>query len=332
MNMDLKLSVLDQSPVIKGQTSSKTLQNTLDLACYAEGLGYHRFWLSEHYNTDGVIGSAPEIMIAHIANHTKKIKVGAGGIMLLNYSPLKVAEIFHVLESLHPGRIDLGMAKSSGANKKTANILNPHLQDPKKEFIDKLNAINKFLDSTPKLSTEIKAMPIVESSPERWLLVSSIESAIIAAEFGMGVSFAHFINPTKGKEALEIYRNNFKPSENLKNPKASFGIFVFCSLDKDKIHQQQAMIDHRFIQLQETGNILPINFEDIKDIDYSDKDKLSIKYNRQLYICGTPEKVKKQLDSLIEDYKVDEIMLATYAESIEDKKESYKLIADLYNS
>lgn len=333
-NKKIKLSVLDQSPIRKGATANEALYETTKLAQYTEQLGYTRFWVSEHHNTNALAGSAPEILIAHLANHTNRMRIGSGGIMLPNHSALKMAENFKLLEALHPGRIDMGIGRAPGTDRLTASLLNPSNTFNPQDFIDELYDLNNYfhnVDDKGTIYEKVKAIPIVDTVPEKWLLTSSGESALFAAHLGMATSFAHFINPSGGKEALEQYREQFKPSADLEHPMANFAIFAFCSEDEEKVRRQQAMMDHRFIQLETGGSLSPISYDDIKDKSYSSYEKQRIAINRRRTISGNPKVVKQQLDALISHYGVDEVMLVTYTEGLEDKLESYKLFAEMYN-
>lgn len=331
---NIKLSVLDQSPIRKGHTAVEALKETTQLANHTEDLGYTRFWVSEHHNTNALAGSAPEILIAHLANNTAKMRIGSGGIMLPNHSALKMAENFKLLEALFPNRIDMGIGRAPGTDRLTASLLNPSNTFNPQDFIDELYDLDNYFHNADEPGTiyeKVKAAPMVNTVPEKWLLTSSGESAIFAAHMGMGASFAHFINPSGGKEALDQYRKQFKPSADLHEPMANFAIFAFCSEDEEKAHRQQAMMDHRFIQLETGGSLSPINYDDIKNRSYSSYEKQRIAINRRRTISGRPKELKQQLDALINHYDVDEAMLVTYTETVEDKLESYRLFAEMYN-
>lgn len=330
----IKLSVLDQSPIRKGSNAIDALRETTALANFTEKLGYHRFWVSEHHNTGALAGSSPEILLAHIGNHTQTIRIGSGGVMLPNHNALKMAESFRLLEALFPGRIDMGIGRAPGTDRLTASLLNPSNSFKPQDFIDQLYDLNKFFhnaNNEGSIFEKVKATPIVYTTPEQWLLTSSGDSAIFAAHLGLASSFAHFINPNGGKEALEEYRANFRPSIDLKEPKDNVAIFAFCSEDEEKVHRQQALMDYRFIQLETGGSLDPVDYEDIKDKVYSGFEKNRIDINRRRSITGNPRLVKEQMDALINHYDVDEVMLVTYTETIEDKLESYKLFAKMYN-
>src|ERR1700761_7997487 len=281
---NIKLSVLDQSPVRKGVTAEQAVQETIALAKYTDQLGYTRFWVSEHHNTGSLAGSTPEVLIAYLAGQTKHIRIGSGGVMMPNHSSLKVAENFRMLEALFPGRIDLGMGRAPGTDRITASILNPSNQFKEQDFVEQLMDLQNYFHDTGEPGTiqaRIRAIPQVKTVPNMWLLSSSGQSGLFAAHFGMGFSFAHFINPVGGPEAVAIYRERFKPSDDLAGPQVNMAIFVFCSEDEEKIRQHKAMMDYRFNQFEKGGPLVPVAYEDIKDITYSVAEMERIRYNRQ---------------------------------------------------
>src|SRR6195952_3918769 len=211
----LRVSILDQSIVPKGTTASQAIANTIELVKKAEEWGFHRFWVSEHHNSAMIAGSTPELLMVKLADSTKTIRIGSGGIMLPNHSALKVAENFRMLETLFPGRIDLGMGRAPGTDRLTAAMLNPSNQFREQDFIEQLYDLNNYFHDRGELGTpqsKIRAIPQIQTVPAMWLLSSSGESGLFAAHFGMGLSFAHFINPIGGPEAVALYRERFKPS------------------------------------------------------------------------------------------------------------------------
>ena len=329
----IRLSVLDQSPIRKGVTAEQAVQETVQLAKYTDKLGYTRFWVSEHHNTGSLAGSTPEVLLAYLGSQTKNIRIGSGGVMMPNHSTLKVAENFRMLEALFPGRVDLGMGRAPGTDRLTASVLNPSNQFNQQDFINQLFDLNSYFHDTGEPGTvqaKVRAIPQVQTVPARWLLSSSGESGLFAAHFGMGLSFAHFINPIGGPQAVAAYRERFKPSLEMPNEQANVAIFVFCSEDEEKIRQHQALMDYRFNQFEKGGGLTPVGYNDIKDVIYSPDEQERIKYNRQRVITGTPGQIKLKLTWLAEDYKVDEIIAVTIAEDFNDRLESYRLLAEQF--
>jgi len=330
--LKIKLSVLDQSPVRKGATARRAIEETTLLAQETERLGYHRFWVSEHHNSNSLAGSTPEVLIAHLANHTETLKLGSGGIMLPNHSALKVAESFRLLEVLHPGRIDLGMGRAPGTDRITASMLNPSNNWSEQDFMQQLQDLQHYLHDTSDggIQAKIKAIPIAETVPAQWLLSSSGQSAMFAAHFGMGLSFAHFINPHGGPESIKYYRQHFKPSVDLQQPTDLVALFIFCADDEEKVKQQEALMGYRFLQLEKGGGLTSAGWEDIKDIRYNSAELQRIEANRPRMIFGTPEKIEEKLIKLATDYDVDELMAVTITEHFEDRIKSYQLLAQLF--
>ncbi len=330
----IRLSVLDQSPVRKGVTAEQAVKETIELAKYTDQLGYTRFWISEHHNTGSLAGSTPEVLLAYLGSQTKNIRIGSGGVMMPNHSTLKVAENFRMLEALFPGRVDLGMGRAPGTDRLTASVLNPSNQFGEQDFINQLyDLLNYFHDrgdpGTPQ--SKIRAIPQVQTVPDMWLLSSSGESGLFAAHFGMGLSFAHFINPIGGPQAVAAYRERFKPSEDQAKPAASVAIFVFCSEDEEKIKRHQAVMDFRFNQFEQGKGIVPIAYEDIKDVSYTINEQERIMHNRKRVITGTPSQMKIKLTQLAAEYNVDEIIAVTITEDFDDRLASYRLLAEQFN-
>ncbi|MBE7177070.1 MAG: LLM class flavin-dependent oxidoreductase [Mucilaginibacter polytrichastri] len=330
----IRLSVLDQSPVRKGTSAAQALQETFELARLADELGYHRYWLAEHHNTSALAGTTPEILIGLVAEKTKKIRVGSGGIMLPNHSALKVAESFRMLEALYPGRIDLGMGRAPGTDRITASMLNPSNTFSEQSFIDQLYELQHYFHDTAEPGTiqeKIKAYPDPETVPPIWLLSSSGQSGVFAAHFGMGFSFAHFINPSGGPEAVQMYRDRFTPSEDLAEPQANAAFFIFISEDEEKVRRQQAVMDFRFISLERGKGFDPVAYEDVKSVSYSLAEQERIRVNRRRTIAGSAGFVHNELLSLVKKYDIDELMAVTICEDFDDRLESYRLLAKAFS-
>lgn len=329
----VRLSILDQSPVRKGATPKQAIQETVELVKLADKLGYTRFWVSEHHNTSALAGSTPEVLIAHLAGETKNIIVGSGGVMLPNHSALRVAENFRMLEVLFPGRIDIGLGRAPGTDRITASILNPSNQWKEQDFLEQLMDLRNYLHDSPEPGTiqhRIIAIPQASTVPPMWLLSSSGQSGLFAAHFGMGMSFAHFINPNGGPEAVQIYRDRFQPSIDLTAPVANVSISVFCSEDEETLHRQQALMDFRLLQLEKGGKLTPLGYDDIKHVTYNQAEQERIMQNRQRILTGTPATLKVKIDTLLANYQVDELMAVTITEKFEDRIKSYELLAAMY--
>lgn len=331
--MSLQLSILDQTPIRRGSNAAEALQESVELVRLADELGFTRYWLSEHHNTTTLAMAAPEIMIARLAAESKRIRLGSGGIMLPNHSTLKVAENFKMLEALYPQRIDLGVGRAPGGDRITAQLLNPSNTFDPQEYIQQISDLQDFLTDNPNYNNihgKVRAIPQIDTVPALWMLTSSGESAYLAAHSGMALSFAQFINPIGGKEALAIYRQRFKPSARLKTPTANVGIFAFVSEDGQKAEQVQAVMDYRLLSF-EKGRFDEIpTFEVAVKYNYTPAEWQRVLFNRQRTIVGTPDVVKEKMLALAAELDVPEVIVATFAETKEDRFESYRLMAKLF--
>lgn len=332
-SMKLKLSVLDQTPIRKGSDAAGSLQESIELARLADRLGYTRYWLSEHHNTITLAGAAPEVFIARLGAETQQIRLGSGGIMLPNHSTLKVAENFRLLEALYPHRIDLGIGRAPGGDRATSQLLNPSNSFSPEEYIQQIRDLSAFLHEIPaesNLQGRIRAIPSITSSPDIWMLTSSGESAYLAAHFGLALSYAQFINPAGGPEAIRLYKERFRPSEQLEAPATSVGIFAFCSESREKVEQFKAMMDYRLISFEKGKYDQLYSWEDIKDYRYTGAEQQRLLYHRERYIAGTPDIIKEKFTALAEQSGTDEIVVATFAEEKQDRLRSYELLADIF--
>ena len=331
--MRLKLSVLDQTPIRKGSTAQDSLLESIELAKLTDRLGYTRYWLSEHHNTVTLAGAAPELMIARLGGETQQIRLGSGGIMLPNHSSLKVAENFRMLEALYPHRIDLGIGRAPGGDHPTSQLLNPSNTFEPQEYVQQIRELHDYFSETPtpnNLNGKIRAIPSIESSPAMWALTSSGESAYLAAHFGMGLSYAQFINPIGGPEAVKLYKERFKASDDFPEPATNVGIFAFCSEDEKKNDRARFMYGYRLLSF-EKGNFDQLySFDDIKDYVYSAAELQRLEYHKNRFYVGTPEELKVQFEKLATDFQTEEIVVATFAETKEDRLESYELLAKTF--
>lgn len=331
--MALQLSILDQTPIRRESNASVALQESIELVRLADHWGYTRYWLSEHHNTITLAGAAPEVLIARLAAETKRIRLGSGGIMLPNHSTLKVAENFKLLEALYPQRIDLGLGRAPGGDRLTAQLLNPSNTFDPQEYIQQISDLQDFLTDSPNYNNiqgKVRAIPKIDTVPEMWMLTSSGESAYLAAHSGMALSFAQFINPVGGKEAIAIYRQRFKPSAQLQTPKANVGVFAFCSEEEQKAEQVQAVMDYRLLSFEKGRYDEIPTYEVAKQYDYTAAEWQRVLFNRQRTIIGTPGVVKEKMIALAAEIDVPEIIVSTFAEGKEDRFLSYELLSNMF--
>ncbi|KAB7668374.1 LLM class flavin-dependent oxidoreductase [Bacillus sp. B1-b2] len=325
----MKLSVLDQSVISMGASAQETLQNTVKLAQITEELGYVRFWVAEHHNTDGIAGTSPEILIAHIASKTSKIKIGSGGVLLPQYSPYKVAENFKLLEALFPGRINLGIGRSPGGNAETRLALTDGLRKSLNEFPRQLKDLQGYLHNNQE-TNEVIAYPITNTVPDVWLLGVTHRGARVAAENGTAFTFGHFIAPANGKRAIEYYYEHFQASQTLNKPRANICIFIICAETMEKAEELALSQDLWLLAISKGKSTKILSTEDAKKTILIEQDHKIIKENRKRMIVGTKQKVKADLMHLSEYYQTDEFMVITNVYSFEDKIQSYRLLAELF--
>jgi luciferase family oxidoreductase group 1 len=330
----LALSVLDQSPVRQGVTPRDALLETVELARHVERLGYRRYWLAEHHSSPGLAGTAPEIMVARVAAETTHLRVGSGGVMLSHYSPLKVAEQFRMLETLYPGRIDLGIGRAPGSDQLTAIALQHGpgalgIEHFPSQISDLLGFLEGSLPSDHPFA-RIRVMPTGETNPEIWLLGSSDQTAIFAAYFGCAFSFAQFISDEGGPEIMAAYRERFRSSPRLAEPQGSIGVFVICAESETQARRIAASRDLWRLR-QRRGILAPFPPpEDALAYPYSEAEQREVEYHRRRQVAGTPDVVKKKLVELAANYGVDEIVVLTICHDFEARKRSYALLAEAF--
>ncbi len=331
----LTLSVLDQSPIRSGRTPSDAIQETLQLAAAADRLGYRRYWLAEHHSSEGLAGSSPEILIGQVAARTSRIRVGSGGVMLSHYSAFKVAENFRVLETLFPGRIDLGIGRAPGSDRRTAMAL-AHgpgalgIEAFPAQVRDVILWLHNRVESGPFAG--VRAMPVGPSAPEVWLLGSSADSATYAAHFGTAFSFAHFINANSGDEITRMYRHYFQPSEWLPEPKVSVGVFVICADTEDEAVRLRLSRDLSIAKRYTGAGGGPYPTVAEAQTHLWTPQQLAIaEQNRNRAVVGAPEQVRDRLLALAAEYEAEELVVVTITEDEHSRLRSYELLAEAFD-
>jgi luciferase family oxidoreductase group 1 len=330
----IRLGVLDQSPIRTGGTPAQAVAETLELARAADRLGFSRYWVAEHHSSGGLAGTAPEILVARIAAETQTIRVGSGGVMLSHYAPLKVAETFRMLETLSPGRIDLGIGRAPGSDHRTASALQHGpgalgIEHFPTQIADLLGFLADALPAGHPF-TGIHAMPTGTGAPELWLLGSSDQSAAYAAHFGCAFSFAHFINDENGPEIMAAYRRHFRPSPRLAAPHGSIGVFVLCAESEEEAKRLASSRDLWRLRLDQ-GILGPIpTIEEALAHPYSERDLARIAYNRRRQVVGTPEQVTARLTELAALYGVDELIVVSICFDFAARMKSYELLAKAF--
>ena len=328
------LSVLDQSPVRSGGTTADAIHETLELAGLADRLGYRRYWLAEHHSTAALAGSAPEVLIGQVAARTSRIRVGSGGVMLSHYSALKVAENFRMLETLFPGRIDLGIGRAPGSDQRTARALRHGpgalgIEYFPQQVADVVTFLHNCLPSDHPFAG-VRAMPTGPTAPETWLLGSSDESAMIAAQLGLAFSFAHFINADGGTEVTRAYRAAFQPAPWGATPRTSVAAFVVCA-ETETEAVRLAQSRHLFIARLYTGRGGPYpSVEEAESYPYSAHELAIIEHARRRSVAGDPSQVRERLLALAAEYGAEEIVVVTITHSFKARMRSYELLAESF--
>ena len=326
-----RVSTLDLSPVVAGETEADALRHTLDLAVLCDRLGYHRYWLAEHHGGAMVASSSPEVLIGHVAQVTGGIRVGSGGIMLPNHSPLKVAEQFKVLEALHPGRIDLGIGRAPGTDQMTAYALRRSAEALSAyDFPQQMAELLAFAGARPWPDrhpfSHVRAAPVDAPLPPIFLLGSSDFSARMAAANGFAFAFAAQINPSLAVPALRLYRDEFQPSPELASPYSILSHAVLCADDEEKARRlaAPARLAFRRLRMGIPGPI-PTVAEAVAELG---DDALASRSDR--VIVGTGEQVRQGLEEMREAGGADEVMVLTTVHDHADRRRSYELLAEAY--
>jgi luciferase family oxidoreductase group 1 len=333
----LKISVLDQSPIHDGKAESSGLYDTLALAKICDQLGYHRYWCAEHHDTPGYASSAPEIMLAHVACATKRIRVGSGGVMLTHYSPFKVAETFRMLEALHPGRIDLGVGRAPGGNPLShAALAAPRQMISHERYAqqsaDLINWLNGSLPADHPYAA-VKAQPADAGTPEFWMLGSSGGSSQLAGQLGAGFALALFIGTNERSSAIiDAYRRAFRPSASSRQPQAMIALAAITGENKE--HAEFIAASHVYWKVQafRHGRRDPLHppqeaLDLKKKLSLSDQDYFD--ETLRSYVLGTPAQCRQEIETLADAFTVDEVMVVNVTYSFEDRKRSYEELARL---
>ncbi|EJL41934.1 hypothetical protein BAG01nite_13720 [Brevibacillus agri] len=330
---DIPLSVLDLAPIVEGSTAAQSFQNSLDLAQKVEKWGFHRYWLAEHHAMPSVASSATAVLIGHIAGGTSTMRVGSGGIMLPNHAPLIIAEQFGTLESLYPGRIDLGLGRAPGADQRTARALRRDLRIGGDDFPELLEELREYLrPRTSDNAGALRAIPGEGLNIPIWLLGSSDFSARLAGLLGLPFAFAGHFSPNYTLPALQTYRHCFRPSDVLSEPYAMVGVNVMAA-DTDELAERLATSHYQAFLNLIRGDLKPIQPPvDNMDELWSEFEKMSVQAQLRSSIIGSPDTVKQKLQELLEATQADELMITTQMYRHEDRVRSFEIVADVWKA
>nr|WP_048601987.1 LLM class flavin-dependent oxidoreductase [Rubeoparvulum massiliense] len=324
---EIPLSILDLSPISEGKTAADAFHNSLDLAQHGDDWGFQRYWVAEHHNTPSVGSSATSVLIGYIAGGTKRIRVGSGGIMLPNHAPLMIAEQFGTLESLYPGRIDLGLGRAPGTDQITARALRRD-RNGGQSFPDLLAELMAYFQ--PAEGDPVRAIPGEGMEIPIWLLGSSDFSARLAGELGLPFAFAGHFSPDFILPALEIYRHHFRPSTVLEQPYAMVGVNVIAADHDDEAQYLATSLYQSFLQLvRRTPK--PIQ-PPVKNLDalWDSFERDAVERSLSSTIIGGPETVQQKLQALLDATQADEIMINTSTYEHTDRIHSYEIVKKIW--
>ncbi|RWP17467.1 LLM class flavin-dependent oxidoreductase [Mesorhizobium sp.] len=325
------LSVLDLSPIVEGSNASQSLANSLDLARHAERLGYRRYWLAEHHNMPGIASAATSVVIAHVAGGTTTIRVGAGGIMLPNHSPLVIAEQFGTLNALHPGRIDLGLGRAPGTDMGTARALRRNLDAGADSFPQDVVELMGYFQPAED-GQRIRAVPGEGEQVPIWILGSSLYGAQLAAMLGLPYAFASHFAPAELDHALEIYRSRFQPSKQLDKPYVMLGLNVFAAPSDAEARLLFTSLQQAFVNLRtgRPGRLPPPvdGFE--RDLDPMAKTMLGQALS--CAVVGAPETVRQGIEAFVQRTGADELMVTAQIFDHAARVRSFEILANVHKS
>ncbi len=319
----MKLSILDQAPIFPGHTASQALQATIELAKLAEEWGYTRYWMAEHHGLENIACSNPETMLGFLGAITSNIRLGSGAVLLPHYRSYKIAETYNQLAVLCPGRIDIGIGRGPGGSAETVIALSGNFLENVKAFPEKVTELLHFLrrDFTENnIFAKINPNPIPRFSPLPWMLGTSEKSAQLAAKMGTGYVFGEFMSENDGEAAIRNYRTHFEPGPEFSSPYTILTVQVVCAPLQEEANDITYSVLHK--QLVEEKRSLKQN----PILNEEDKRKLRNKIEK--VIAGTPEMVKRKLEKLHAAYQADEIMVITYTNDYQQRKDSYRLLSE----
>lgn len=323
----IPFSVLDLSPIVEGSTAAQALRNTLDLARHAERWGYRRYWLAEHHNFVGVASAATSVVIGYVAGGTSTIRVGAGGIMLPNHAPLVIAEQFGTLESLYPGRIDLGLGRAPGTDPLTSHALRRTLSGDVDAFPqDVIELMGYFGPADP--SQRVQAVPGTGLNVPIWILGSSLFGAQLAAMLGLPYAFASHFAPAQMMQAIELYRSQFRPSEQLARPYVMLGVNVFAAGTDEEARLLMSSLRQAFANLRRgrPGRLAPpnSNFES----QLTPLEREGIEQALSCSVIGSPETVRRGLKDFMARTGADELMVTSQIFDHAARLRSFEITAE----
>lgn len=324
--MPIPFSVLDLSPILEGATAGDALRNTLDLARHAESWGYKRYWLAEHHNMTGIASAATAVVVGQVAAVTHQIRVGSGGVMLPNHSPLVIAEQFGTLESLFPGRIDLGLGRAPGTDMTTSRALRRDLATAAERFAEDVLELRQYFEP-PQPGQAVRAIPGMGLKVPLWILGSSLFGAQVAAHFGLPFAFASHFAPDALLPALAIYRSRFKPSAQLSQPHVTVASNLIVADSDDEARRLFTSLQQSFVKLRRglPGPLPP----PVDDIGASETELAGLNHSLVYSFVGAPATVAPRLRDFLELTGADELIVSGHIYDHRARLRSFELAAQV---
>ena len=329
----VRLSVLDQSPIIRGQSAARAISETLRLAKRADELGYARYWLAEHHAIAALADPCPEVLLARLGAETTRIRIGSGGILLPYYSAFRTAEAFRMLEALYPGRVDLGIGRAPGGDLPTARAVGGGRLPDAERFPEQVwELVGALEGSLPgeHPSRSVRLQPEVPGVPEVWLLGSSDFSGALAAQLGLPFAFAHFINPRGGDAVCHAYRGHYRASAREPAPRVIVCTFAICAEDDAAAERLAASIDLRRLHMALNLDSPFPTLEDAERHRYTEEERRYVLGQRARAVLGGPARCRAELEAMAERYGADEVMVLTITGDYASRLRSYELLIEAF--
>jgi len=322
----MKLSILDQSPVIRGHDARHAILETLALARRAEALGYYRYWLAEHHAIAALADPCPEVLVARLGAETSRLRIGTGGVLLPYYSAFRTAEAFRMLEALYPGRIDLGVGRAPGGDARTAQAVAGGGFPDAERFPQQVSELAAHLSGRLPADhpyKRVRLQPEVPTAPEIWLLGSSDYSGALAAQLGMAFAFAHFINPHGGEEVMQAYREHFRAGHE-PSPRTMVCTFAICGEDDQDAERLAQPIDLRRLHMALNIDSPVPTAEEAAAHQYTVPEREYVAGQRARAVIGGPRRVREELEAMAQRYGADEVMVLTITGDYASRAKSYE--------
>ena len=329
----MKLSVLDQSPIIAGHSAAQAIHETLKLARRADELGYHRYWLAEHHAIGALADPCPEILLARLGAETKRIRIGTGGVLLPYYSAFKTAEVFRMLEALYPGRIDLGIGRAPGGDQRTARAVGGGRMPTAEDFPQQVWELVGYLDGTlpgDHPFKKVRVQPEGNTAPELWLLGSSDYSGLLAAQLGVRFSFAHFINAHGGDAVVRAYKERYQGSGREAEPHSAVCCFVICAESDAEAERLARVVDSRRLDMAYNLDTPVPTQEQAEKRVFNAEERAHIQSQRSRLVHGSADTCREKLLKIAEQFSADELMVLTITGDYATRLDSYERLAKAF--